>query len=301
MQPSTRHPVPPMRDVLVEQVRVVGLSLRWLGLAALALLAVSSAVVLTEVLTAGRTIDFSPEQVMVPGPAALLLPVFVWRHEERFGSAFLWTMPVDRRRHALAKVFAGWVWLMAAVAVFVLWLLALSLVTGDRILATETRGFLPVTPFPEPGTLDRQAIRSIRWAPQPLLWLVPFTAATAGYLLASAVTLGPRHPLRWVIGTVLAFFLLVGLADATGSRWLLNAPNAFLRPLFIGPYGIDTVFTARTDFLRVGTTLSTGESVIVWRGLPHLGEWALATLLWTAGGVLALWTAASRHRERRPG
>lgn len=287
-QPPTRHPVPPMRDVLVEQVRVVGLSLRWLSLAALALLAVSSAIVLTEVLAAGRTIDFSPEQVMVPGPAALLLPVFVWRHEERFGSAFLWTLPVDRRRHALAKVFAGWVWLMAAVAVFVLWLLALSLVTGDRILATETRGFLPVTPFPEPGTFDRQAIRSVRWAPQPLLWLVPFTAATAGYLLASAVTLGPRHPLRWVIGTVLAFFLLVGLADATGSRWLLNAPNEILRPLLIGPYGLDTVFTARTDFLKVGTTLSTGESVIVWRGLPQLGEWALATLLWTAAGVLAL-------------
>lgn len=300
-RPSTRHPVPPMRDVLAEQVRLVGLSLRWPGLVALALVAVTSALVLTEVLAAGRVIEFDPEQIMVPGPAAMLLPAFVWRNEERFGSAFLWTLPVDRRRHALAKVAAGWVWLMLAVALFVLWLLALSLVTGDRILAEDTRGFLPAVPFPEPGTIDRQVVRSIRWAPQPLLWLVPFTAATAAYLLASAVTLGPRHPLRWIVGTVLTFFLLLGIAEATGSRWLLDAPNRYLRPLFIGPYGLDTVLTARTEFLKVGTRLTTGESVIVWRGLPDLGQWATSTVLWTAAGVLALWTAASRHRERRRG
>lgn len=300
-EPSTLHPTPRLRDVLVEQVRVVGLSLRWLGVAALVLTGVVTGLLWTEVLAAGRTIAFHPEQVLVPGPVAALLPILVWKDEERYGSAFLWTLPVDRRRHALAKVCAGWVWLMAAVALFVLWLLTLSLLSGERTLADESRGFLPVVPFPEPGTIDPKAIRIIRWAPQPLLWIAPFTSATASYLLASALTLGPRRPLRWVLGTVLVFFLLLGIAEGTSSRWLLTAPNRFLRPLFIGPYGLDTLLTARTEFLKVGTTLSTGESVIVWRALPDLGQWALATLLWTAAGALALWIAASRHRERRPG
>jgi hypothetical protein len=296
-----RHATPRLRAVAAEQVRVVGLSLRWLGVVALAVIAVITALILTEVLAAGRPIDFNPEQVMVPGPVALLLPIFIWKDEDRFGSAFLWTLPVDRRQHALVKVFAGWVWLMAAVACFVLWLLAMSLVSGDRVLAEELRGFLPVSPFPEPGTIDRSVIRTVRWAPQPILWLVPFTAATATYLLGSALMLGPRHPLRWVVGTVLAFFLLLGIAEATSSRWLLNAPNQVLRPLFIGPYGLDAVLTARTDFLKVGTTLTSGESAIIWRGFPNLGQLALATLLWTGAGLLALWAAASRHRERRSG
>ena len=301
MQQSTLHATPRLRDVLVEQVRVVGLSLRWLGVATLVVLVAAAALLWTELLAHGRVIAFHPEQVLIPGPVALLLPVLVWRNEDRYGDGFLWTLPVDRRQHAVAKVCAGWVWLMGGVVLFVLWLVALSLLSGGRLLAEETRGFLEATPFPAPGTIDPNAIGTVRWTPRPLLWLVPFTAATAMYLLASAVMLGPRRPLRWVLGTVLGFFLLVGLAEATSSRWLLDAPNRYLRPIFIGPYGLDTVLTARTEFLKVGTTLASGESVIVWRGLPNLREWALATLLWTGAGLLALWTAASRHRDRRPG
>ena len=55
-----------------------------------------------------------------------LLPIAVWARDERFGPGFLWTLPVDRRRHALTKVLAGWVWLMGGVALFVLWLLAVT-------------------------------------------------------------------------------------------------------------------------------------------------------------------------------
>jgi hypothetical protein len=39
--------------------------------------------------------------------------------------------------------------------------------------------------------------------------------------------------------------------------------------------------------------------VMVWRALPDVGQWAAATLLWTGAGLVALWAAASRHREGR--
>ena len=38
---------------------------------------------------------------------------------------------------------------------------------------------------------------------------------------------------------------------------------------------------------------------MVWRAVPDIADWRNATLLWTTAGLLALWAAASRHRERR--
>ena len=89
---------------------------------------------------------------------------------------------MDRRRHALAKVAAGWVWLMAGVALFVVWLFAVTGATGGRALPPET---LPVfTSLPGAGALDPATLRNTPWVPGPWIWLVPFTAATAFYLLA---------------------------------------------------------------------------------------------------------------------
>jgi hypothetical protein len=86
-------------------------------------------------------------------------PIVVWRGEERFGASFLWTLPVDRWRHALAKVFAGWVWLMGGVALFVLWSLALTLLSGGNILAEETLRVLRSLPLSASRTLDPAAWR----------------------------------------------------------------------------------------------------------------------------------------------
>ena len=225
----------------------------------------------------------------------MLLPVAVWMGEERFDAGFLWTLPVDRRRHALAKVLAGWVWLMGAVALLVLWLLALVLFSGGNILAEETRRVLPS--FQALVTFDPGAVHDVRWTPQPLLWLVPFTAATGTYLLASALALGTRYPLWWVVGTVSGFFLLVALGEASNAERLINVPGWLLEGLLPGPYGVDALLTARTESLQVAATLSTGETLVVWRALPDLGHWATATLLWTGTGLVALIAAASRHRE----
>ncbi|HYH79197.1 MAG TPA: hypothetical protein VEX86_05350 [Longimicrobium sp.] len=297
MMQTALHPPPHLRDALLEQVRVVGLGLRRPAQAAAVLAGLATLLVAIIDLGQGDVIDFHPEDWMLPGMVGLLLPIAVWTGEDRFGPGFLWTLPVDRRRHALARVVAGWAWLMGTVALFVLWLLVVSLVSGERILAEEALRVVPNWPFP--GALDPATLRVVRRAPEPLFWLVPFTAATGTYLLASAVAVGVRHPLRWIVGTALVVGFLAAVVDIADAsrliRPLLDAVDSFL----VGPYGLDTLLTARTETLKVDATLTTGETVIVWRGLPSVGQWAAATLLWTCAGLALVWAAASRHRERR--
>jgi hypothetical protein len=246
------------------------------------------------------TLNAWPTQL--PGIIGALLPIAVWARDERFGPGFLWTLPVDRRRHALTKVLAGWVWLMAGVALFVLWLLAVTSATGGRALPPDTLHVL-MPQVPIAGPLDPAALRTVRWAPGPLIWAVPFTAATACYLLASALALGSRSPLRWVIGSALVYVLStvasVAASAQLGVGWLDHAPERLLGLLFDGRYGLDALLTARIESLSATATLTTGAPVRVWSAVPEFADWRTATLLWTGAGLLALWAAASRHRERR--
>jgi hypothetical protein len=251
----------------------------------MAVVALVTLLITIESLKTGEVIAFHPEHQMLPGIVGLLLPVLVWRGEEPFGASFLWTLPVDRRRHALAKVFAGWVWLMGGAALFVLWSLAVTLLSGGNIFAEEIRRILTTS----------TALQTVHWTPIPLLWLTPFTSATATYLIASALGLGTRHPLRWLVGSVIGFFIVSGVGDAANVAWL----DSVLEPLFEGPYGFDALLTARTTFLSNEATLPTGDRVTVWRALPDAGQWATATLLWTGAGLVSLLAAASRHRESR--
>jgi hypothetical protein len=274
MTSITFHSAPRTRAVLLAQIRAVGFAPRGRVLGAIAVVAVATLLITIESLNTGEVIAFHLEHQMWPGIVGLLLPIWVWKGEERFGASFLWTLPVDRRRHALAKVFAGWVWLMGGVALFVLWSLALTLLSGGNILAEETL----------------RVLRSL---------LAPFTSATATYLLASALGLATRHPLRWIAGSVIGFSIVSGVGDAANAVWLANALERLVEPLFEGPYGLDALLTGRTTKLNIEATLSTGDSVAVRRALPDVGQWATATLLWTGAGLVTLWAAASRHRERR--
>lgn len=297
-----RPPLPRPRAVLREQVRATGLALRTPALIAAA--AVALLTLWVSLQSVGRDVDVSlnawPTQL--PGLVGALLPVAVWARGERFGPGFLWMLPVDRRRHALTKVLAGWVWLMGGVALFVLWLLAVTLATGGRVLPPET---LHVTTLQvaAAGPIDPAALRTVRWAPGPLIWAVPFSAATVTYLLASALALGSRRPLRWVIGTAVAYVLSTAASVAASAQlgvgWLDHAPGRLLELLVDSRYGLDALLTARLESLGTRTTLTTGERVMVWWGVPDLADWRAATLLWTGAGLVALWAAASRHRERR--
>ena len=297
-----RARLPRLRAVLLEQVRATGLSLRGPAQIAAALVALVTLFAGSQVLSRGVDLTLNAWPTQLPGLMGALLPIAVWARDERFGPAFLWTLPVDRRRHALTKVLAGWVWLMGGVALFVLWVLVLTSVTGGRALPPETL-HLTTLQAALAGPLDPAALRTAHWAPGPLLWAFPFTAATATYLLASALLLGTRHPLRWVIGIVVAYVLSSIASEAVsvqlGVGWLADAPGRLLRLLVEGRYGLDALLTARIESLSATATLTTGEPVRVWWGVPDLADWRTATLLWTGVGLLALWAAASRHRERR--
>lgn len=288
--------------VLLEQVRATGLALRWLGLAAAALVALATLGFAFWIVNDGGVIDLHAQPTLLAGLAGALLPIAVWARDEPFGAGFLWTVPVDRRRHALTRVLAGWVWLMGGVALFALWLLALTLASGGRVLPAETLHVLTAQ-VPTSSPLDPAALGTVRWTPGPLIWAVPFTAATASYLLASALVLGSRHPLRWVIALVLAYPFLSAAGTVVSAlprtEWLDDAPHRALRLLVEGRYGLDALLTARTASLDTTATLTTGELVVVWSAVPDLAHWRTATLLWTGAGLLALWAAASRHRERR--
>lgn len=260
----TLHATPRLRDVAREQVRVVGLSLRREAMAVAAVLGIVTLIITMDIVHGTATTWFDSDEWVGVVMLSFLFPFAVWRGEKRFGPAFLWTLPVDRRRLALAKVFAGWVWLATTLTVFVLWHKVLAVLSGVADARTT-----------------------------PLLSL---TGATAMYLLGSALVLGLRHPLRWLLGTVGVFFLLGTLNEALGrtqngmSR--MFASSGIVRWLVYGPYGIDTLLSSG------GFSSAAKQATIVWRSHPYVAS-TIAIVLWIAVGAIALWAAASRHRETR--
>src|SRR6185436_1526559 len=95
MMEVTLHPTPRWRDVVLEQIRIVGLSLRTGALVAAVVLAVVTLIVGRELARGGP--GFDSQQPFPTALVSFLLPFAVWRTERSFGPAFLWTLPADRR------------------------------------------------------------------------------------------------------------------------------------------------------------------------------------------------------------
>jgi hypothetical protein len=288
--------------VLVEQVRATGFVLRTPLLIAFAVAVLATILIVVRIMSRGLTFDLDAEPSPVYGLVGALMPMVVWARDDRFGPGFLWTLPVDRRQHALTKVLAGWIWLMGGVVLSVLWLVAITLASGGTVLPPEPLHLL-VGNAPGSLVIDPASLQFATWTPGAFIGAVPFTAATATYVLSSALWLGCRHPLRWVIGVVLAFVIATVVSDMAGSQlglqWADHAPERALRWVLESQYGVDAVLTARTASLDTGMSLPDGERISVWSALPDAAHWAIATLCWTGAGLIALWVAASRHRERR--
>ena len=257
------HATPRWRDVVFEQVRIVGLSLRREALIAIAVLGIVTLPVVSEIVRGGP--GFDSNESFPTAVVSFLVPFAVWRRERRFGPAFLWTLPVDRRRLALAKVFAGWVWMMAALSAFVSWLLVLAILAHASLAQIVMR--------------------------------ISLTATTAMYLLGSALVLGLRHPLRWLLGTAGTLVLLMMLTDVLGrtanGEWRIVAWSAVLHWMVYGPYGLRTLLSSSGFFSAAEHAAAVSQT------LPDFAQWAAAAFLWFGVSLAALWAAVSRHGERR--
>jgi hypothetical protein len=226
---ETLHPTPRGRDVVREQIRVVSLALRPVTLVIAIVIGLATFLFARDFVRGHVHTWFDSDEWFPLAFLAFALPFAVWWRDRRFAPAFLWTLPVDRRRLLLAKVFAGWVWMAAALALFIVWHRALALVAGVR----------------NPETVP----------------LVAFIGTTATYLLGSALVAGVRYPLRWLLGAAGLVFLLRMLTEK------------------LDPFGVDAFL--RSNSLSVAyPTVSTL--------LPFFGLGA---------GLIALWIAASRHKE----
>ena len=299
MTSTQLHPIPRYGHVIREQLESVTLSLRLPIIGVAALGTIVTVLAFADFGRGKGGVEFAPELSMIPAFAGILLPFAVWLSERPFGARLMWTLPVDRTRHAFAKVLAGWIVLMVAVTVFVLWLLVLALITKGNITGDEMIRLLPSSVVPPRGTLDPSMLRTVVWIPQKALWLVPFTAATGSYLIASAVALGIRYPFRWIIGIIGTGFVITAIGHAMTGEGMDLAVGRILETFFFGRYGVDALLSARAESFKTAVKLSTGEWVNVWRGLPVLSDWIVATLLWTALGIAGLTAALMRHRERR--
>ena len=299
MTSTELHSLPRLGRVIREQLKSVAMMLRLPAIAAAALAAVALMLAIANFLRGGNGVDFAPELSLIPAFTGALLPFAVWHNEQRFGTAFLWTLPVDRARQALAKVTAGWILLLIAMAAFVLWLFILALITKGRISGDEMIQLLPTSDLPSPHTVDPSMLRTVRWAFPPVLWLVPFFAATATYILASAIALGLRHPFRWIAGAIAAVLMIGAVGQGIGSDEFWVVSSRIVNTLLQGRYRIDAVLSARTESLKTRVMLSNDEIVTAWRGLPVISNWIIATLLWTGLGVAGLYAAVMRHREGR--
>ena len=240
----TLHATPRWSDVILEQIQIVGLSLWREALVVAAVLGIGTVLIVGEIVSGGP--GFDSRERFPTALIAFLFPFAVWRGERRFGPGFLWTLPVDRRTLALVRVFAGWVWLMVALAFFVTWLSALALIGGAG----------PV------NQIER----------------ITFLPTMAAYLFGSAIVLGLRHPLRWILGAAGLLFVMGMLSDV------------FAQP--------DDGEWRYVPGARVILSAS-GHALGAWLSLSDPARWAITTFIPLGAGLIALWAAASRHRELR--
>lgn len=296
----TPHATPSARVVLWEQFRSVGLAVRKEALFGAAF--VVGATLLMALLLRGSG-ELEREAITpVPGLCLLLawvglaFPMIVWKGERRFGPSHLWTLPVNHARHAMAKVVAGWGWLMIVVAAALAWLLVVGLIVQADLGPPEIRWVLTDAAGTATGTGPART-REVAWVTPLWSWIVPFGAATFVYLISSSLVLATDHPLRWLAVIFLSLVILLLMGELGGVSWVETAFHR-VESVLSGPYGLDRVLTGGHGSLTTDRALPSGEVVDVWRSLPHPGTWGIATLLWTALAWVGLSASAYRHRER---
>ena len=291
------HPTPHWQIALREQFHAVGLAVRREALVLGGLVVAFTGLAIWSYLRAlgnpnhNVSFDFVPFVALPLIFLGFLVPLSVWKGDEPFRRSYLWSMPTDRSRHTLLKSVNGWVWFMALIAAYLLWMLGLAAVTGSDIGVESSTVF--VGNWDAPGEPSPEDFRRLRWVIPAWQWAVPFTAATIAYLLGSVVAIASDHPWRWFGGILIGMLLLTGVADAAELPWLERATHG----IFEGPYGLGTTFSGTRE---VAESYTNAAGQTVQRGMmrPVFGLWFGSTLLWLALGTAGVLAAAFRHQER---
>lgn len=283
------HPTPRWPAVLREQFRAVGIAVRRdVALLALLLGAVTVLIALVHFHDPRDNFDFVPEVAFPAVLLGLLAPMAVWKGEEPSRRSYLWAMPVDRGHHTVMKTLNGWAWFMALVGAYLLWALAMAVLTGGEIGVEGVRVAMREGVPPTPADMH-----TVWWTIPAWQWLTPFTGATITYLLGSILVLSSDHPWRWFAGIIFGFFLLAGLAEAGEMPWLERA----LGSLVEGRWGFEPALFGTIDTTDTLTTPA-GRRVELLRSMPALRAWLTAMPLWLALGAVGVTIAAYRHQER---
>lgn len=180
---------------------------------------------------------------------ALLTPFGVWRSEEPSRRAYHWSMPANRGPHTLGKFVSGWVWLMIATIIYLLFIVALSWTVS--------------TISGQPANISNAPA----WE-----WAIAFTAPTLAYALISVPVIASEHSVRWIVGIIIGYLLLSGVARTLGYVQISD----WVRSIWAGWYGL------KSGLFAIGG------------GKP---SWLAAMSLWTIGAVIAVIIASYRHRE----
>jgi len=265
------HPVPRRAVVAREQLRAVGVALRregvlFLGaLAILAALAIVATVRSAGVPTHHANFTYGLGAAIPVALVGFFLPFSVWRAEDPSRRAYLWSMPVARGPHTVMKVASGWLWLMVAVAVYLL------------VFA----GFIVLLPI-----IASEAIPTDAWA-AAWEWMVPFTAASVAYLIGSIAVVGSDHPWRWMGGVgilyvvVLLFLNQLGLSEV--QRALGSVTNGYV--------GLYAAIFGNVQVVRHAGPVAAhlGHLEAMRHGDPSIVRWLSATAVWGAAGIISVW------------
>ena len=292
---------PPLRTVLREQLALVGLAIRRETLIGAFLFVVPIVTVLLVALTGSAEIvvdgdafmDLDPGEGVgaIAGIIGLLFPFLVWKGEERFGDTTLWTTPAGHRRQALAKVGAGWIWLMGIGVAVVAFLVAITVATGGALVSHEV--VLLITDPAGAAAGEPGSTRAIVWTTAWWQWALPFTTASAAYLVSSALFMATERPWWWVVG---AWFFMMGAA-LLGLELEVPLISTVFRHVFGALFwAVDGPVTGGFETLTRVVELPDGMRRYAWTALPSASVWAVATALWWALGLGGLWLAAGRRR-----
>ncbi|MEO7455754.1 MAG: hypothetical protein ABIY52_05785 [Gemmatimonadaceae bacterium] len=270
------HPAPSTRAILAEQLRLTGLRARLAGIVFACVLCVIAAGALRMAwmtheacqqyqACAKVNFTFSPQVSILLSGLALLYPLIIWQDEDPSHRLYFSAMPVSRTRHVFLRVLGGWLWLMLTVALFLIGMVLVKAI-AERMT----------------GAPQRYDAGFTWWE-----WLVPFTATTVAYALASAATVATQRPFVWIFGLPLLYASMVSLLHELyvgPSRDIARAMTSVGN----GTYGAMAAMAGVVERVVDGSPTIT---------LPSFSRWTGASALWLVVGLALLYAVAQRRAE----